>query len=298
MLNFVLAALITALEPEVFQETLYPDWRQCFTKEKAVYEEKSDFWNLLIFENPIFGKVLSIDGTIQLTERDEYMYHEMMVHVPLFSHEKPVSVLVIGGGDGGVIREVMRHKSVERVVLVELDEQVMNITKKYIPSVPGSAFEDPRLEIIFSDAACYVKEADEKFDVIICDSTDPIGPAAMLFTSEFYGDCKTLLKEKGIFVIQSGAPFIQGEELQMTYRNRLPHFEHVTYYTFACPTYVGGLVALGWASDHLYRFSQEELEEKLSQMQGPLFYYTPEVHTAAFSLTRYIIDLMERKSSL
>lgn len=255
-------------EVETFQETLYPDWRQTFSNTETVYEEKSDFWDLIVFENPVFGRVLAIDGTIQLTEKDEYMYHEMMAHVPLMTHAEPSSVLIIGGGDGGVLREVLKHESVKRVVLVELDSQVMSITSKYLPSVPQSSFEDPRVEVVFQDAAEYVKVAPEKFDVILCDSTDPIGPAAVLFTSEFYGNCKQLLKEKGIFVIQSGAPFLQKEELEMTYQNRFPHFNHVTYYGFACPTYSGGMVALGWASDHAYRLSHHMLEKRAFSLKN------------------------------
>jgi len=287
-----LAAAIGGAAQERYVETLYPTWGQSFAMTHVIHREKSDFWDLVIFENPIFGKVLAIDGTIQLTENDECSYHEMMAHVPLLTHDNPTSVLIIGGGDGGLLREVLRHETVKKVVLVELDNRVMEITKKFMPKVPGSSFEDPRLELIIQDGSKYIKEQGPNFDVIFCDSTDPIGPARVLFSSEFYGDCKARLHRGGILVIQNGVPFLQKDELQMTYRNRKPHFKSIGYYLLAFPTYAGGFTALGWASDRKYTVSSKTLQARLARVKGTMKYYTPEIHKASFCLPQYMLDAL------
>ena len=188
--GFLFAVCSLAAEPAAYTETLYPEWGQSLEISKEVLREKTDHADLVIFENPLFGRILALDGIVQLTEADEPVYHEMLTHVPLLTHENPASVLIVGGGDGGILREVMRHSSVQRVVLVEIDPSVIELSKKYFPKVSNGAFDDPRLEIVIQDASEYVKSAQESFDVIICDSTDPVGPGAVLFTSEFYGDCK------------------------------------------------------------------------------------------------------------
>lgn len=290
-----LAAALTGSAQERYEETLYPAWGQSFEMTQVIHREKSDFWDLVIFENPLFGKVLAIDGTIQLTEKDEKSYHEMMAHVPLLTHDNPASILIIGGGDGGLLREVLRHDTVKQVVLVELDNQVMEISKKFMPDVPKGAFEDARLKIVIQDGSKYIKETDQHFDVIFCDSTDPIGPAKVLFSSEFYGDCKAKLNEKGIFVIQNGVPFLQEDEFRMTYENRKPHFNHVGYYLFSFATYAGGFTALGWASDQKYRVSKKVLKKRLAKIKGSMYYYTPDIHKASFHLPRYMLDMIPKK---
>ena len=138
------------------------------------------------------------------------------------------------------------------------------------------------------EAALFVKECKEDFEVIICDSSDPIGPGAVLFTREFYGDCKNLLSKNGIFVNQNGVPFMQETELALTAKNRKPHFKHVTFYLATVPTYAGGQMAFGWASDKKYRLSEAVLAERLSKLKGELFYYTPEIHKAAFALPAFM----------
>ena len=168
-------------------ETLYDSYRQVFKVEKILYEEKSESHHLLVFQNELFGTVLVLDGAIQVTEKDEFVYHEMMTHVPLLSHGNCRTVLIIGGGDGGILREVLRHKTVEKVVLAEIDASVIALSKKYLPSLSKGAFDDPRLQVVIGDGAQFVKNSPERFDVIICDSTDPEGPGAVLFSEEFYG---------------------------------------------------------------------------------------------------------------
>ena len=289
-ISLLLATALNCSAQEQYLETLYPAWGQSFEVKQIIHREKSPFWDLVVFDNPMFGKVLAIDGTIQFTELDEQLYHEMMAHVPLLTHENPSSVLIIGGGDGGLLREILRHETVKKVVLVELDNQVMEITKRFIPNVPKNSFEDPRVEVVIQDGSKYVKESDQNFDIIFCDSTDPIGPAQVLFSSEFYEDCKKRLNPKGIFIVQNGVPFLQDDELKLTYRNRLPYFKHVGYYVFACATYTGGFTALGWASDEKYRVSQKTLKARLKKIKGTMKYYTPAIHKASFSLPQYMLD--------
>lgn len=273
-----------------FQETLYDDWRQTFSIEELIYQEKTDYWDLSIFENKLFGRVLALDGIIQLTEKDEYAYHEMLVHVPLLAHPNPKSVLIIGGGDGGILREVLRHKNLETIIEVEIDPTVIELSKKYFPTVSNGAYENPRAKLVIQDAAKFVKETEETFDVIIVDSNDPEGPAKVLFSSEFYGDCKKILNAGGILVNQNGVPFLQKSELQLTAENRKPHFKNVTFYVTSVPTYTGGLMALGWASDKKYKVSEKTLEERLENVDGKMRYYTPAIHKACFALPQFMLD--------
>lgn len=284
--SFLLATALTTN----FHETLYPDWKQTFTIDQIIYEENTDYWNLSIFENGQFGRVLALDGIIQLTEKDEYSYHEMMVHVPILTHPNPKSVLIIGGGDGGSLREVLRHKSLENITQVEIDPTVIELSKTYFPTLSQGAFDDPRANIVIQDASIFVKETEQKFDVIIIDSNDPEGSAQVLFSSEFYGDCKNILNEGGILVNQNGVPFLQPEELTLTENNRKPHFKNVGFYITSVPTYVGGLMALGFASDATYEISEEVLKERLTNMEGKMKYYTPAVHIASFALPQFMMD--------
>lgn len=289
--------LLAALLVSGYEETLYPEWKQTFTVEEMIHEEKSEFWDLAIFQNARFGKVLAIDGAIQLTEKDEFIYHEMMVHVPLLAHDNPKSVLIIGGGDGGCLREALRHSSLETIIQVEIDPSVIELSKKYFPTVSDGAYENPRAQIVIQDAAQYVKETNQKFDVIICDSCDPEGPAQVLFTSEFYGDCKKLLNPEGIFINQNGIPFVQTTEVPLTHKNRSPHFTHTTLYLAPVPTYVGGFMAFGWASDKIYSLSTETLKTRLSRIDGRMRYYTPAIHNASFALPQYVQDQLDLKGS-
>ncbi len=275
---------------EWYTETLHSHWRQTFSVKEVLQEETTEYQQLVIFENELLGKVLVLDGAIQATEKDEFVYHEMMSHVPLLAHGSAKKVLVIGGGDGGILREVLRHQTVEKAVLVEIDPGVIAFSKKYLPHISQGSWEDPRVEIHVQDASVFVKETQEKFDIIICDSTDPVGPGAVLFTPEFYGDCRALLREKGIFVNQNGVPFMQPEELASTYVSRKMHFSDVGFYLAVIPTYVGGFMALGWATDDesALHVSVQELEKRLQNIQGDLKYYTPSIHKAAFVLPKCI----------
>lgn len=282
------AIMISLLCTAWFTETLCGHWQQNLRIDKEILRTKTEHQDLVIFENDHFGRVLALDGVVQLTEKDEAIYHEMMTHVPLLAHGSVSSVLVIGGGDGGILREVLKHPSVKRVVLVEIDPDVIKLSRECFPNLTQGAFDDPRVQIVIEDASLYARDEEEQFDVIICDSTDPEGPGAVLFTEEFYGNCKARLRANGIFVNQNGVPFVQPEELSMTLKNRKPHFQHVTFYTASIPSYVGGCMAFGFASDVNYALELSCLQERFQELGIATFYYTPEVHLAAFALPAFI----------
>lgn len=273
-----------------YEETLYPDWRQKVRIDHLLMQEKTGLQDLVIFENERFGRVLALDGAMQTTQADEFVYHEMMTHVPLIAHANPEQVLIIGGGDGGILREVVRHKRVKRIVLVEIDRSVVELSKRYLPSLSCEAFNDPRLELVIADGAQFVKETVDRFDVIICDSTDPIGPGEVLFTREFFGDCKNILKAKGIFINQNGVPFMQTFEFKNSYERLKDIFQDARFYLAPVPTYVGGFMAFGWATDETsYREVKiEEIQNRLQEIEGELKYYNPEIHLACFALPNFI----------
>jgi spermidine synthase len=286
LLSFLLASLLTS----GYQESLYPEWKQKFSAEEVIHQEKSKFWDLTIFENKRFGRVLAINGVIQLTEADEFIYHEMMAHVPLLAHDDPKSVLIIGGGDGGLLREVLRHESLEKIIMVEIDPYVIQLSKQYLPNVSQGAFDNPRAQIVIQDAAQYVKETGETFDVIICDSNDPEGPAKVLFTTEFYGACQKIMNHNGILVNQNGVPFMQKSELKLTEENRKPYFKYAQFFIAPVPTYIGGFMAFGWASDKMGKVAEKVLEERLSKIKGKMQYYNPAIHRASFALPQYMLN--------
>lgn len=284
------AILLASLLVSGYQETLYPEWKQTFTVDEMIYQEKSDFWEISIFDNQRYGRVVAMDGIIQLTEKDEFIYHEMMSHVALLTHPDPKAVLIVGGGDGGLLREVLRHKNLEKIVQVEIDPAMIELSKKYLPNVNQGAFDNPRAQIVIQDAAEYVKDTQDRFDVVICDTNDPEGPAAVLFSEEFYGNCKRVLNNGGILINQNGVPFMQKSEMTTTYNNRSPHFKHVKFFIAPVPTYVGGFMAFGWASDKNYRVSTKTIAERLANIDGSMKYYTPEIHKAAFALPQFMLD--------
>ena len=174
-----------------------------FKIETILWEGKSSYQDVLIFENKEFGKVMALDGAVQFTTKDEFIYHEMIAHVPLFAHGNVQDVLIIGGGDGGVAREVLKHPNIRSVTLVEIDSFVIDLTKKHVPEIPQGVFEHPKLHLIIDDGVNFVKNSKETYDVIITDSNDPIGPSQVLFTETFYSYCKKLLRNKGILVVQN-----------------------------------------------------------------------------------------------
>ncbi|HUN50002.1 MAG TPA: polyamine aminopropyltransferase [Candidatus Sulfotelmatobacter sp.] len=275
-----------------FAETLYRDVRQSFRVERVLHEGRSRFQDIKVLQTAEFGRMLVLDGICQTTERDEFIYHEMMVHVPLFAHGAARRVLIVGGGDGGILEEVLKHP-VERVVLVEIDAEVIAVAREWLAAVCGQAFADPRLALIVGDGARYAAETTERFDVVIVDSSDPIGPAEVLFAGPFYGACRRCLAPGGIMVNQNGVPFLQPEELRNACRQLKPIFPHSGFYVVPVPTYYGGCMALAWAAAHdLASQSPAEIAARAARLALPLRYYNPAVHAAAFALPEYVRRLM------
>ncbi len=276
------------------EETLYPSWGQRLKVGRVLHEDKTEHQHLVIFENERLGRVMVLDGAVQVTLADEFVYHEMMTHVPLLALGEPRHVLVIGGGDGGILREALKHASVERVVLCEIDRAVIEMSLKHFPEVSAGAFDDARVEVIVADGVELVAETDRKYDAILVDSTDPHGPGAVLFTREFYASCRRCLKPGGVLVTQNGVPFMQPDELQTSVAHFRELFTDGRCYLATIPTYVGGPMAFGWASEdaRLWRVAAATLSERFAAAGFATRYYTPEVHSAAFALPAYIGQLM------
>ena len=233
---------------EWYREKLHAATEQGLRIDRLIYDGKTEFQSVLVFENEFLGRVLVLDGIVQTTEADEFIYHEMLAHVPLFSLEAPRQVLIIGGGDGGCLEEVLKHP-VERATMVELDAEVVALCRQHIPSICGGAFDDPRTELVIGDGARYLAETERRFDAIIIDSTDPAGPGEVLFSESFYGHCRRALSERGMLITQNGVPFEQRREFTDS-RDRFARlFRYPNFYFAAVPTYVGGVMAFGCASD-------------------------------------------------
>ncbi len=274
-------------------ETLYPEWGQRFMVKRELARVQSDFQDIVVFESYTHGRVLMLDGVVQITEGDEFVYQEMLTHVPLLAHGDAKRVLIIGAGDGGVLKRVLQHKNVEKAVMVEIDGEVIRLAKEFMPGIAGDAWNDPRAEVLVADGIDYVrKAADGSFDVVIVDSTDPIGVGEVLFTDEFYANVARLLSEKGLIVNQCGVPAMQADELHDTSLRRAKSFPDIFAYVAAVPTYVGGFMTLGWAAkDASLRQVDTATIRARAEAAGILGltqYWTPEIHTGAFNLPPYI----------
>ena len=277
------------------EETFHPHWRVRLKADKVLHEVKTEHQHLVIFENETWGRVLMLDGVCQLTTSDEFVYHEMMAHVPLMVLNKPKRVLVVGGGDGGVLREVLKHPSIEKATLCEIDRSVVDLSLEHYPEIANGALDDPRTDLVIADGLKYVAEAKEKFDAIIVDSSEPIGPSAVLHTPEFFADCKRALKDGGILVTQNGLPFLFPDHLAGTTRAFGALFKHVAPYMCTQPCYFGGPFALNWASDDrsLSEISVKKLTRRQEKREIATRYWTPAVHVAAFALPAYVQHVVD-----
>lgn len=271
-------------------ETLHDGLRIQLRVDKLLHETKSKYQHLMLFENDTMGRVLTLDGIIQTSEHDEFIYHEMLTHTPILAHGIVRSVLIIGGGDGGILRRVLMHQRVKHVVMVEIDVRVIDLCRKYLFSICGDAFEDPRVKVIIGDGARFVARDKHHYDLIIIDSPDPVGIANVLFSKNFYRRCKSRLTPGGVIVTQNGVPFFQGSELETTIHHLGSLFMDATCYVAPVPLYVGGFMAFGWASDDvtLREVPVDVLTERFETTGLETRYYTPEVHSASFALPEYI----------
>jgi spermidine synthase len=259
-----------------------------FRVKDVLFSDRSPYQKVQIVDTFGYGKMLFNDGLVMISEADEYIYHEMITHVPLFLHPEPKKVLVVGGGDGGTVREVLKHPSVEHCTLCEIDAMVINACKKYIPLTAGCLDEnDERLTIRCQDAVEFIKEVDSRFDVVIIDSSDPIGPAAPLFNDSFYKDVEAHLTEKGIVVAQAESPFIYADEQKGLLAILRRQFKHTFIYNFTNMTYPGGLWSFSLASQ-TELFPRKGLDGKrFDRLALDLKYYTKETHKAAFNLPKF-----------
>lgn len=277
-----------------FNETLYPDHQQRFLIEKVLFRHKSEFQDIMIFENARFGRVLTLDGVVQTTERDEFVYHEMLSHVPILAHGNVRKVCIIGGGDGGALEEVLKHPGVAKATMVEIDRAVVDLSKEYLPSICGAAFEDPRTDLVIADGVKFVAETTERYDVMIVDSTDPIGPAEVLFELDFYRNCARCLTEDGIIVTQSGVSYMQGEEARTMHRRLGAVFTDATFYLAQVPTYATGFMTLGWGckSKRPRARPVADVARDYASLDLGTHYYNPDIHAGCFALPNYVRALM------
>jgi spermidine synthase len=280
-------------------ETLFDElgFRMTFAVDKVLYEVQTEHQHLVLFEHQFFGKMLMLDGATQISKKDEFIYQEMMSHVPLFAHGKAEDVLIIGGGDCGIAEEVLKHRTVKRLTQVEIDPAVIEFAKEHFPEFTKPVFADRRFESVIDDGAKYVAATDRRFDVIIVDSTDPIGPGKILFGAKFYAGCRRCMKPGGVLVTQNGVPFFQNNELTTTMRRFRRLFADASCYVAAIPVYVGGHMALGIASDdkRVRRHSVATIARRYRKAGSfKTKYWTPEVHVAAFAQPRFIAELVDR----
>ncbi len=257
---------------------------------EQLYSQKSDYQQIDIYETEL-GKMLVLDGIIQLTEFDEFCYQEMMAHIPLFAHPDPKNVLVIGGGDGGVLREIAKHAGVENIDICEIDAMVIEAAKRYIPSL-ACGYDDPRVTVHIMDGSEFVKERQNYYDVIIVDSTDPIGPGEILFGRPFYQAMKGALRSGGIIGSQSESIFLHPDIVRRLVTTTSQLFQYAAYAIIFVPTYPSGNIGTCVAS--LGRDVSSPAREPDEAMQQLLRYYTSDIHRAAFHLPRFGRELVEQ----
>ncbi|GGH87014.1 spermidine synthase [Pullulanibacillus pueri] len=253
---------------------------------RSLATEETPYQKLDMLETEEFGNMLTLDGMVMTTERDEFVYHEMVAHVPLFTHPHPKHVLVVGGGDGGVIREVVKHPEVEKVTLVEIDGSVIEHSKKFLPTI-ASAFDDPKVEVIVGDGFMHIAESREAYDVIMVDSTEPVGPAVKLFEKGFYEGLSRALKEDGLFIAQTDNPWFKADLIRQVYSDVKEIFPITRLYTANVPTYPSGLWTFTMGSK-----KHDPLEVNEARFHDiETKYYTKALHKAAFVLPKFVEDL-------
>lgn len=258
---------------------------------KVLFSNKSEFQKVEVFETESsLGRVLTLDDLMMTTEGDEFHYHEMIAHIPMMNHKCPKSVLVIGGGDGGTVREVLKHDTVERVVLCEIDGMVIDACKKFLPTI-SCELDNPKVEILVEDAIEYIKDKKNEFDIVLIDSTDPMGPGEGLFTDEFYTNVKNSLKEGGIMVAQSESPFAQSDSVKKMYTQLKKVFPICSTYTSNIPTYPGGYWAWAFCSESVKPLSYID-EKRCEEITKTCKIYNKDYHLARFALPNYLKELL------
>ena len=280
--------------PERLMEDLNDSTGFFIRPQRLLEAGQSEYQAYEVWDTTQFGKLFRLDGYFMTSEKDEFFYHENLIHVPAITHHGPENVLIIGGGDGGSAEELFKHSSVQRIVLVELDEKVVSIAREHLQSVHHGALDDPRLELRIEDGLRYVREfapaQNERFDLIVLDLTDPVGPAEALYSREFFNDCKALLKADGAISLHIGAPFYAPERLSGLVRNLRAVFQKVSPYFLHIPLY-GSLWGMACASDSLDPtvLEEAEVDRRLAERSiGALQYYNGAMHKAQFAQPNYL----------
>lgn len=282
-----------------YRETLHDNYGQFFAVEKMLHEVRTEHQHLVIFQNPRMGRVMALDGAIQTTEADEFIYHEMLTHVPILAHGTARNILIIGGGDGGMLREVCRHSSVDRITMVEIDQAVVDMCKEYLPNHSSGAYDDPRVNLVIDDGMRFIANCTDKFDVIISDCPDPTGPGEVLFSEDFYHACHRCLTVDGILVAQNGTPFLQIDEVKTTAKNIQGLFADWHFYHAAVPTYIGGSMTFAWAAKNRQarHLSLDILRQRFAGSGIVTRYYNADIHQAAFALPQYVLQAIGKPSN-
>ncbi|MDY4922971.1 polyamine aminopropyltransferase [Frisingicoccus sp.] len=276
-----------------FSENHTPDVKLSLRVDRQLYSKKSIYQKIDVLETPEFGKVLVLDGNIMLTERDEFIYDEMITHVPMAVHPNIKKVLVIGIGDGGVVRELTRYEQIKRIDLVEMDEMVAEACRQYLPD-NACRLDDARVHIYYGNALKFIRRCEDKYDLIIVDSNDPFGPSEGLFTREFYGNCYKALKEDGIMVNQQGSPFYAEDAtaMQRSHKHIASTFPICRVYQAHIPTYAAGYWLFGFASKKYHPIDDLDPERWNSQHLRTR-YYTTRLHVGAFYLPAFLEEMLE-----
>jgi spermidine synthase len=256
-----------------------------------LHHSKSDFQSIDMFKTAEHGNLLVLDGFVMLTEEHEYLYHEMLVHVPMLSHPRPQRILVVGGGDGGTVRELLNHDCVESIDMVEIDEQVVEVSRKYLPGC-SERLDDPKVRVIIQDAIEFVKQAENEYDVVLVDSTDPIGPGEGLFNKSFYQDVQKALKPDGIVTVQSESPFNHKEEVPIIYRKLRSVFPLVKIYLAPVPCYPYGTWSFTYCSKGNLEPQIRRPDEALV-IEKECKYYNRDIHESTFVLPNFMRELLQ-----
>ncbi|NLJ34178.1 MAG: polyamine aminopropyltransferase [Firmicutes bacterium] len=272
-----------------FCESQTPAVRLCTRVKETLHSDKTGPQELAVLSTYQFGPALIVDGAMQTTSRDEFIYHEMLTHVPLYTHSHPEDILLIGGGDGGSLREILKHPQVKSIRLVEADRRVVELSKKHLPQL-SACLEDPRVEILYAHGCQYLRETKDRYDVILVDTPVPVGRVAEHLTKEFYQDIYTALREDGIFAIQSASPFFQEDVMLKIHRNIQAIFPITRMYLAFIPTQPGGIWSFTLGSK-----DYDPLSTLAQKTPIPTRYYTCRLHRSAFVLPRFLEEMLDQE---
>ncbi len=278
---------------KILLENLHKDIGQYFKIDKIILKKKSKFQKIFIFKNKTLGKILSINNIIQTTEYDEFIYHEMICLVPIFSHPNPEKILIIGGGDGGCLKQIIKIPYIKKIILVEIDKKIIKYSKKYLFEIHKNSFEDKRIKIIIKDGIKFLKKNKNYFDIIIIDGTDPIGPGENLFNKKFYLYCKKSLNKNGILISQSGT-FLQIKNLIKNIKKLKKIFKLTGFFNATVPTYYGGNILLIWGSNKINIKKIHKNNINWIKNNNKKFkYYNIKIHKNSFLIPQFLINQLK-----